>query len=269
MKEVKIHCIQPEEVAAHIQGEDKLTLAYFVESGVIGLGIGCAKGVSYVAYEMMNMAHVELAKALFEGQEILKIIHDTKVLRHALSTYGISLKGEIFDTFIAAYLLHPTNDTYDIAELSEIFLDQANINNIEDILGKGKSMKSWLQLEEADRMRFITERAHMLMPIYEEMNAQLIEYKMEELFYQIEMPLVEVLFDMEKEGIRIDPEQLKAYGEELDTLIEETAKEVYEYAGEVFNINSPKQLCAILFEKMDIPPVKRTTTGYSTAAEVL
>lgn len=269
MQEINVNYLQPEEVKSYIQGEDKLTLAYFVDGETIGLGIGCPKGVSYVAYNMANEVHLEFVKDLFESRQGLKIIHDTKVLRHALNAYGISLEGDLFDTFIAAYLLHPTNDTYDIAELSEIFLDQANINNIEDILGKGKSMKSWLQLEEADRIRFITERADVLMPIYEEMNTQIIEYKMEELFYQIEMPLVEVLFDMEKEGIRIDPKQLKAYGEELDTLIEETAKEVYNYAGEEFNINSPKQLGAILFEKMDIPPVKKTKTGYSTAAEVL
>ena len=83
------------------------------------------------------------------------------------------------------------------------------------------------------------------------------------------MPLIEVLFDMETAGITIDPEGLKQYGEELERLLDKISEEIYEEAEEVFNINSPKQLGIILFEKMGIPPVKKTKTGYSTAAEVL
>lgn len=268
-EEAEIVKLLPEQTAEFIVGQDKVALTYFIEGHILGLGIATSNKGAYIEYDMSEPKQRQAAKDLFTNKTFTKVIHDTKFLRHQLVELDITLEGDLFDTFIAAYLLHPTNDTYDIAELSEIFLDNDNINNIEDILGKGKSMKKWLDLSEDVRGKEMYQRAEVLLQSYEVIKGQLEEYKMEELFYQIEMPLIKVLFDMEREGISLDPEALKVYGQELDILTQAAAKEIYEYAGEEFNINSPKQLGVILFEKMDIPPVKKTKTGYSTAAEVL
>ncbi|MGL6174268.1 MAG: DNA polymerase I [Cellulosilyticaceae bacterium] len=267
--EVSYQDMQPDRVKDFIGQEETLAIAYFIEELTIGLGITTSNQIICVKYDMSKESEKENLRALFENKYTKKIIHDTKYLRHGLAKWNIELEGEIFDSFIAAYVLQPTNDTYDLAELNENFLGEKEIPSIEDLLGKGKSMKKWSELEKGVLHLQLCERAKVLFELYEQMNKQLVDFKMEELFYQIEMPLVRVLFDMEQEGISIHPEELKTYGQELDVLIEEAAKAIYEYAGEEFNINSPKQLGVILFEKMDIPPIKKTKTGYSTAAEVL
>ncbi len=125
------------------------------------------------------------------------------------------------------------------------------------LLAKVK-VKRWLGLDENTRVDFLTRRAHILYEAYDVLQKELDKNDMQILFNDIEMPLVKVLFDMEREGIKVDLEKLQAYGKELDALIEKEAERVYELAGESFNINSPKQLGVILFEKMDIPPVKKT-----------
>lgn len=259
----------PEQTQEFITGQDRVAIAYFIEDHTIGLGLATKGKGAYIEYDYNQTEQRQAVKDLFADKTFTKVIHDTKLLRHQLAALEMTLEGEVFDTFIAAYLLHPTNDTYDISELSEIFLDNDNMNNIEGILGKGKSMKKWLGLADEIRKKEMYQRAEVLLQVYEVIKGQLEDYKMEELFYQIEMPLVKVLFDMEQEGISLNPEALTIYGEELDVLIEAAAKEIYEYAAEEFNINSPKQLGVILFEKMDIPVAKKTKTGYSTAAEVL
>lgn len=259
----------PEQTSEFIAGQDRIAIAYFIEDHTIGLGLAAKGKGAYIEYDYNQIEQRQAVKDLFTNKTFAKVIHDTKLLRHQLAGLEMTLEGEVFDTFIAAYLINPTNDTYDISELSEIFLDNDNMNNIEGILGKGKSMKKWLGLVDEIREKEMYQRAEVLLQVYEVIKGQLEDYKMEELFYQIEMPLVKVLFGMEQEGISLNPEALTIYGEELDVLIEAAAKEIYEYAGEEFNINSPKQLGVILFEKMDIPAAKKTKTGYSTAAEVL
>lgn len=247
----------------------KVALTYFCEKNAIGLGLSNGQEVAYLEYDLNKAEDLNCIKAYFEDEEIYKIIHDSKQLRHDLASWNIALKGEIFDTFIGAYLLHPTNSTYDIAEIGELLLDKGHMDTLEVFLGKGKSAKTFTSLEYQQRSDFLAQRAYYLYTIYEKMSEALKDEHMENLFEQIEMPLCEVLFDMEQEGITIDPVKLRAYGDELQILIDAVEKIIYDYAGEVFNINSPKQLGVILFEKMAIPPVKKTKTGYSTAAEVL
>lgn len=244
-------------------------IAYFKEGSMFGLSMSTQQKTAFKCYDLTNEAEHQEVKTFFEAESKIKVIHDTKRIRHELIPFGIELKGQLFDTLIAAYLLSPTSETYDIAELAEIFLDMDAVQDLEVVLGKGKSKKTWLDLEVPVMQQLLQERAYIVQKAYTMMHQALEEKEMLELFETMEMPLVEVLFDMEKEGIRINPDQLTRYGEELSILIDETAKKVYEQAGEEFNINSPKQLGIVLFEKMDIPAVKKTKTGYSTAAEVL
>ncbi len=266
-KEVETIEVSKQESLETMGSSECMAITYAYEDGCLELGIAEGKGVNFLSLNLSkDQAEV---KTFFEKETGLKVIHDSKKLRHILAEMHIEIKGQVFDTFIAAYLIDPTSETYEISELADNFLGMQNVPSYEELVGKGKSQKRWLGLDENTRVDFLTRRAHILYEAYDVLQKELDKNDMQILFNDIEMPLVKVLFDMEREGIKVDLEKLQAYGKELDALIEREAERVYELAGESFNINSPKQLGVILFEKMDIPPVKKTKTGYSTAAEVL
>lgn len=266
-KEVETIEVSKQESLDTMGSSECMAITYAYEDGCLELGIAEGKGVNFLGLNLSkDQAEV---KTFFEKETGLKVIHDSKKLRHILAEAHIEIKGQVFDTFIAAYLIDPTSETYEISELADNFLGMQNVPSYEELVGKGKSQKRWLGLDENTRVDFLTRRAHILYEAYDVLQKELDKNDMQILFNDIEMPLVKVLFDMEREGIKVDFEKLQAYGKELDALIEREAERVYELAGESFNINSPKQLGVILFEKMDIPPVKKTKTGYSTAAEVL
>lgn len=266
-KEVETIEVSKQESLETMGSSECMAITYAYEDGCLELGIAEGKGVNFLSLDLSkDQAEV---KTFFEKETGLKVIHDSKKLRHILAEMHIEIKGQVFDTFIAAYLIDPTSETYEISELADNFLGMQNVPSYEELVGKGKSQKRWLGLDENTRVDFLTRRAHILYEAYDVLQKELDKNDMQILFNDIEMPLVKVLFDMEREGIKVDLEKLQAYGKELDALIEREAERVYELAGESFNINSPKQLGVILFEKMDIPPVKKTKTGYSTAAEVL
>lgn len=254
--------------AEQTKGE-KIGFSYFIENQCMAIALSDGKTVGYKEWDLENEHEKQVLKTFLESKEYQKVIHDCKQLMHHLAPYDLVLKGHAFDTFISAYLLHPTSKDYGFSELEEIFLNTTSLQSDEILLGKGKSKIGWLELEKSKREQEIGKRSFKMLPIFEEMMRQLEETKMLSLFYDIEMPLVDVLFDMEMAGISVDPEGLKTYGEELGALMEKIQEAIYEAAGESFNINSPKQLGVILFEKMQIPVVKKTKTGYSTAAEVL
>ena len=266
-KKVETIEVSKQESLESLGSSECMAITYAYEDGCLELGIAEGKGVNFLSLNLSkDQAEV---KTFFEKETGLKVIHDSKKLRHILAEMHIEIKGQVFDTFIAAYLIDPTSETYEISELADNFLGMQNVPSYEELVGKGKSQKCWLGLDENTRVDFLTRRAHILYEAYDVLQKELDKNDMQILFNDIEMPLVKVLFDMEREGIKVDLEKLQAYGKELDALIEKEAERVYELAGESFNINSPKQLGVILFEKMDIPPVKKTKTGYSTAAEVL
>ncbi len=248
---------------------ERISVSYFLEDQTLGMGLATKNQVFYREWDITDTLEKDLLIEFFESPSYIKIVHDSKKMMHDLIEYGVGLGNVVFDTFIAAYLLHPTNKDYDLAELEDLFVGSHQLTSEEQLLGKGKSKKSWTSLEEEARKQEIGKRAVLLNVIADKMREKLIEENMLTLFEEIEMPLIEVLFDMEIAGISVDPQGLKQYGEELEALLNKISEAIYEEAGEVFNINSPKQLGIILFEKMGIPPVKKTKTGYSTAAEVL
>lgn len=244
-------------------------LTYFIEENTLGLAVAWEQKVFYREWNLTDTKEKELLIDFLESPSYEKIVHDSKQVMHQLIKFGIGLAHANFDTFIGAYLLYPTNKDYGLAELESLILDTQKLTSDETLLGKGKSQKSWLDLEESVRIQELGKRALAICEIKEAMETKLQEENMLKLFKEIEMPLIEVLFDMEISGITVDPEGLKNYGVELQKLLDKISEEIYEEAGENFNINSPKQLGIILFEKMQIPAIKKTKTGYSTAAEVL
>ncbi len=177
------------------------------------------------------------------------------------------LTKNLFDCKIAAYLIHPLKSDYEIGDIANEYLGQTT-QSWSEIFGKA-DLTSALRDKKEECIRYFAQEAHVLYQVMPLLEEKLQEYGMDKLFRELEMPLSYVLYDMECEGVLVKPEELKAYGEALTGRIEELEKSIHEAAGESFNINSPKQLGEILFEKLEIPGGKKTKTGYSTAADVL
>lgn len=184
-------------------------------------------------------------KSILEDGAIYKIAHDGKLLRKVLGQLDIDFVSQ-FDTMLAAYLLEPSQPRYDISTLVMEYLGK-NLNNAQDL----------------------GEKTLYLHKLKEVLDSKIKDYKMEKLFYHVEMPLSVVLADMEITGIKVNTEKLKELGAKFGEKLKHLTGEIYNQAGMEFNINSPKQLGEVLFEKLSLPVIKRTKTGYSTDAEVL
>ena len=191
---------------------------------------------------------LNIIKAFMEDESKKKIIHNCKNLITILSKHNIELKGLEFDTAVAAYIIDSSKGEYTLNKLVSDYLGEDPKGTEDEIEGKLTSYLEELYVELKDRIE---------------------KDKMEELYYNVELPLVYVLSAMEKEGFNIDKSMLKELQAKFKEEIDRTQKEIYELAEEEFNINSPKQLGKILFEKLDLPVIKKTKTGYSTNAEVL
>ncbi len=191
---------------------------------------------------------LDVLKALMEDESIKKVIHDGKNLVTFLNKNGIEIKGFDFDTAIAAYLIDSSKSKYEILELVNHYIGE-NPNeedpNIKGILGG------------------------YLPVIYEELKENLHKESMDKLYYEVEHPLIYVLSSMESIGFNINEGMLDELQKKFKKEIEETQRDIYKLAEEGFNISSPKQLGKILFEKLDLPVIKKTKTGYSTNQEVL
>lgn len=204
-----------------------------------------------------------LLRSLF-SEDIKKVSHNVKDLMRTLLENHLPAEGFVFDTALAAYLLDATAGSYDLERLAvtycgyevpkALYLDPDAFSMLGDSV----------QASTAFHIHVSTVDA-----LYDALLPRIEEQKMRQLYDEIEMPLCRVLAEMELTGCRVDGAELRAFGEEMAKRIAEKEAAIYEMAGEKFNINSPKQLGEILFEKMGIPPVKKTKTGYSTNAEVL
>lgn len=188
-------------------------------------------------------------------------------LKETLKTVSFEEESGLFDASLAAYLLNPLKNEYPYEDLAK---DYANlmIPSRQDLLGKEKPSAAEKNNPEGF-LKYICYLAYIPWKTRETLLSELEKTDMKKLYDEIELPLVYTLSDMEKEGVHVDAEELRVYGEELASQIEVLEKEIYEGAGETFNINSPKQLGQILFEKLQMPYGKKTKTGYSTAANVL
>ncbi|MCX7842767.1 MAG: DNA polymerase I [Clostridia bacterium] len=207
-------------------------------------------------------------KNIFENGEIKKSGHDVKGLMVFLKNRNIDFKGLLFDTMIAAYLLSPTSKTYTVSELASMYLAES-VESIEEIAGKGRNFTSFRSMESQKLCSICVAYSEVILRLKLAFEAQLKENNQIELYFNIELPLVEVLAGMEFHGFKVNPHGLEAFSKELEVRIDSLASDIFKLAGEEFNINSPKQLGVILFEKLELPVLKKTKTGYSTDAEVL
>ncbi|WP_434641035.1 DNA polymerase I [Thermoanaerobacterium thermosaccharolyticum] len=205
---------------------------------------------------------------LLDNEKLTLIGHDIKDFFVNLSYHGIELNCKFYDTAIMTYLLNPSESNYDIGRVLKKYLKE-DIPNIEDMLGKGKSKKSYDDIDKKLLIDYLCATASKLSKLKDKLMTFIKEMEMEELLDNVELPLVEVLKSMEVYGFTLDKDVLKDLSKEIGEKTDKIIKDIYDAAGYEFNINSTKQLSEFLFDKLNLPPIKKTKTGYSTDMEVL
>ena len=261
-----------ESVFAKAKEADRAACLFLQEEGsaeFAGLSLCFANDNSYVFLPEGFMTSAYLTDKIKELVQSVPCV--TFGIKDLYSYIGLCEECQqvenLFDLKIAMYLLNPVKSAYHVEDLAREYLE-IPIKEREQYFGK-LSLTQAAQEKEEDFVAYGTALAYVLYASTEIVFDKLKELGMETLYRELEMPLSKVLFDMEKEGVLVDKEELIRYGESLVDRIDELQKAVYEAAGEEFNLNSPKQLGEILFGKLGLPGSKKTKSGYSTAAEVL
>ncbi|MDX1364762.1 MAG: DNA polymerase I [Arenibacter latericius] len=213
---------------------------------------------------------IEHLRPFFEAEEIEKIGQNLKYDIKVLHKYGITIKGKCFDTMLAHYLINP-DMRHNMDVLAETYLNYTPVSITELIGKKGKNQLSMREVPLEKQTEYAVEDADITFQLAQHFRPELKDAKTEELFNDIEIPLLKVLADMELEGINLDKAFLNSLAKDLDNDIKELETKIYKEAGEEFNIASPKQLGDILFDKLKLvnKPKKTKTGQYSTAEEVL
>ena len=209
-------------------------------------------------------------KPMLEDPALGKIGQNIKYDAHVFLSEGIRLRGIAADTMLESYVLNSTASRHNMDDLAKHYLGRETIH-YEDIAGKGAKQKTFDQIEIEQASDYAAEDADITLQLHRKIGAELEQHeKLAGVYRDIELPLVDVLIDVEQNGVLIDPDMLAKQGKEIDGQLQRIEQSIYEQAGEVFNLGSPKQIQAILFEKMGLPVRRKTATGQpSTAEDVL
>lgn len=228
-----------------------LVTGHGVHLNLQGMAIAARDFAVYVAAESDAWP---IVWNLLQDKGIKKIGHDVKIMKRACHKQGLDETPFVFDTLLAAYLLEPTETEYPLTALSAQYLGQP---------------VGWQEKEVRSTVDYAAWAAGIIVSLYGVMEKQLQESDLDKLYYEIELPLVDVLAAMEWTGIKVAKASLLEMAKEIASKLDELLRSIYSLAGEEFNVNSTKQLGVILFEKLKLPVFKKTKTGYSTDAEVL
>lgn len=228
-----------------------------------GLALSNGNKTYYIPFEQLQNSPELIDWLQDENQK--KYVFDSKAIQSALYRSDIHLKGVEFDLILAAYIVNPAMSTDDLAAVAKEF-GYRDVQTNDIIYGKGakKAIPSQEVIAE-----HASRKANAVFHLQTKLEEQLKENEQFDLYRNLELPLASILSEMESEGITVDRERLVEMGRELAEKLKSIEEEIYQAAGEKFNINSPKQLGVILFEKLGLPIIKKTKTGYSTAADVL
>ena len=245
-----------------------------IEAELVGLSFAVTENEAYYVAIPANrqeaLEYVDIFKPLYEDPEILKIGQNIKYDYMVLRNYGVDLQGRMFDTMLAHYVIQPELQ-HNMDYMAETLLNYQTVH-IEELIGpKGKNQKNMRDLSPQEVYEYAAEDADITLRLKNVLEPRLKEVGAERLFWDIEMPLVKVLADMELNGVRLDTQQLKLTQQTFTERMNAYERHAYEEAGETFNIASPKQVGDILFGKMQLlEKPKRTKTGqYVTSEEVL
>ena len=233
------------------------------EAEIVGFSLVNSKGKFFIATD--NALASETFKTWLGDEDAKKFVFDAKQSIVSLKWKGVDLKGIDFDLLIASYLLNPAETNHEITDFAKRN-GYLNINLDEAVYGKGAKRKVPSVEVLADHL---VRKADAIFAVKDKAIKDLEDNNQYDLFRHLELPLSFILSEMETTGVVVDTDRLEKMGVELDTQLKQMEEKIHELAGEPFNINSPKQLGVILFEKLNLPPVKKTKTGYSTSADVL
>lgn len=232
---------------------------------IVGISFSTESKSAY--YLPLKSEAIKILQPLFSSDK-LKIGHNLKYDLEVLKNAGIEASGPFFDTMVAAYLLDPIAGKYSLKHLAKQFLGREMIKLME-LIGKDAEYKNFSEVPIDLATDYACSDAEATYALYEIFKLALKAQNLNNLFYEVEMPLVEVLAKMEENGVSIDLELLAEMSKFIEKELKDLERHIYAIAGEVFNINSPKQLAYILFEKLMLPVLKKTKTGPSTDIEVL
>jgi len=207
-------------------------------------------------------------RPIMEDEKIKKIGQNIKYEKLILASYGIELKGIDFDTMLASYLLNPSKLNHNLDDMAFDYLDHKMIK-INELLGTGKKKRSMDEVGLEEISEYSCEDSDVTLRLKGIFQKALFEKELTRLFREIELPLIDVLSDMERNGVKIDTALLRKSSKDMEKELHGTVADIYKMAGGKFNINSPKQLSEILFERLGLPVIKKTKTGRSTDMAVL
>ena len=245
-----------------------------IEAELVGMSFSVEENKAFYVPVPANREEalriVNIFKPLYENEKILKVGQNIKYDLEVLANYGVTLKGKMFDTMIAHYVIQPEL-YHNMDYLAEIYLKYKTIH-IDELIGpKGKGQKNMRDLKPEDVYEYAAEDADVTLKLKNILEKEIEKAGVEHLFYEIEMPLMPVLASMEMNGVCLDTDSLKETSEVLTNRLKDIEEKIYKLAGQEFNIASPKQVGEILFDKLKIvEKAKKTKTGqYVTNEEVL
>lgn len=246
-------------MALHLELENE----HYHSCKAFGLALSDGEKTYYTSID--TVPNNEALKAWLEDETKKKYMADSKATQAMLQRFDIQLKGVEFDLLLATYILKPSISGDDVATLAKEF-GYTDVQANEVVYGKGAK---WT-LPAADALaEHVSRKAVAVWKLQPSLEGKLQENEQFELYKELELPLAHILGRMESEGITVNVDTLGQMGDELKAKLDVIEQSIYEHAGETFNINSPKQLGVILFDKLGLPVIKKTKTGYSTAADVL
>lgn len=276
IQDIKNILIEQKEMIFYIDTDKDENQEKIIKEKITGIGIFNPKSNESYYINLNNNEDIQNLKDIFENKEILKIGIDIGKIYILLKQEQINLKGIKFDCSIAAYILNTTNNKLKIENLAEQYLEidvneeiQNKANQKQEQINLFDQLSSENQEENKSNEKKATYYSYIIYKLQEVMTKQLEEINAIQLFNNIDMPTLEVLADMQWNGMYADENELNKFGDKLKEQLETKTKIIYEMAGEEFNINSTKQLGEILFEKMKLPVIKKTKSGYSTDVDVL
>ena len=245
-----------------------------LETDIVGISFSWQKGIGYYLPVKNNKSvhekSFEILKPFFESTEIIKVGHNIKFDIQVLHKYNVKVSSPIYDTMVAHYLINP-DMRHNLDTLSESYLNYSPIS-IESLIGKkGKNQISMRDVSIDKITDYASEDADITLQLKSIFDKEIEVNNLSKIFYDIEIPMINVLSEMETEGIKIDTSYLEKLDKEFEEDLEKLKKEIFKKSGEEFNLNSPKQLGEILFDKLKlVSKPKKTKTGqYSTSEEVL
>ena len=252
---------------AKLQKAKEVSFAWITQDGeALGVAVCMDLEHVYLIRFMMFITEAMVADNLLALSRDYQVQLACMHVKKLLSFLDFHEEDAVFDAGLAAYLLQPNQSEYEYDTLAKVYLD-VTLPSEKEMLGKEKL--GYISFEDERVQKWMAYQAFVPYKIKSVLREKLKETGMESLYDEMELPCLYALYEMEKNGIRVDGEALHQYGKKLRTRIEELTAEIHAMAGEEFNINSPKKLGEILFEKLGLKNGKKTKTGYSTSAEVL